>query len=64
MPTEKESPKISVDAWLNSRCSNTYCSTPDAPVTLAPDPYAWEIHHDATPVWLCASCRHARRMET
>jgi hypothetical protein len=55
--------EFSVDAWLKARCTGTYCKTPDAPVTLAPDPYAWEIHGDDTPVLLCADCRHERSME-
>jgi hypothetical protein len=31
--------------------------TTDNPVTLGPDPYAYEINNDETEVWECASCR-------
>jgi len=51
-------------AWLENRngCEGP-CTTPDSPVTVGPDPYAFEIHGDRTPCRLCAECRRKRALE-
>ncbi len=43
-------------------CKCERCGTTDG-VTLAPCPYASDIHGDDTPVWLCGECRHERAMD-
>lgn len=55
---------IDVEAWLENRngCEGS-CTTPESLVTIGPDPYAREIHGDATPRRYCAECRRKLALE-
>jgi hypothetical protein len=54
-----------VTAWLENRngCEGSPCVTPEAPVTIGPDPYALEIHDDSTLHALCVECRRKSALE-
>ena len=62
--TDRESDKVihvlKFDRVTATACED--CGTTDN-VTFEPCPYASDIHHDDTPVWLCKSCARKRALE-
>lgn len=58
----RSAPKL-IEGWVSiTECACEDCGTTDN-VTFEPCPYASDIHHDDTPVWLCKPCARKRALE-
>jgi len=51
-----------IDGWAQVQGVCVDCGTTDN-VTFEPCPYASDVHHDDTPVWLCKPCARKRALE-
>ena len=48
---------------LSNRCGNEHCPYQGGRVSVAPDPYNFEMLGDETPVSLCEHCRADRAQD-